>query len=124
LDERTDLKARGVNDIFITATDNLKGFTNAMLALQLRILISVLPFCFNGVNYKNFFFRAAFTPFFGIKKYMIIIIRPGRNIFINFVHFRGEELVLERCFKSKHFRAENLFGKNECRRKRRTKKNT
>lgn len=59
----TDLKARGVEDIFITATDNLNGFTDTIRAVfpQSTIQICVVHQIRNACKYVGWKERKAFT---------------------------------------------------------------
>lgn len=59
----TDLRARGVEDIFITATDNLNGFTDTIRAVfpQSTIQICVVHQIRNACKYIGWKERKAFT---------------------------------------------------------------
>lgn len=59
----TDLKTRGVNDILITATDNLKGFTDAIQAVfpQATKQICIVHQIRNCCKYVSWTDRRAFT---------------------------------------------------------------
>lgn len=59
----TDLKARGVEDIFITATDNLNGFTDTIRAVfpQSTIQICVVHQIRNACKYVGWKERKVFT---------------------------------------------------------------
>ena len=59
----TDLQARGVKDILITATDNLKGFTETIAAVfpQATKQICIVHQIRNACKYVNYKDRKAFT---------------------------------------------------------------